>query len=57
MVELGLVGPATTNAHAAAFTAGNGRAIRQRHRGVTAVPADHQGAWRGSILEAACQQG
>ena len=57
MGELGLICPAATNAHAAAFTAGHRCSIRQRHRGVTTIPADHQSARGGSVLEAACQQG
>jgi hypothetical protein len=35
--ELGLVGAAAANAHAAAFTAGHRCSVRQRHRGVTAI--------------------
>lgn len=56
MAELGLVGPAATDAHTAAFTAGHRCSIRQRHRRMTAVPADHQSAQGGSVLKAACQQ-
>ena len=51
MAELGLVGPAATDAHAAAFTAGHRCSIRQRHRRMTAVPADHQSARGGSVLK------
>jgi hypothetical protein len=57
MGELGLVGPAATNAHAAAFTAGYRCSIRQRHRCMTAILPDHQSARGGSVFEAACQQG
>ena len=47
MAELRLVGPTATNPHATAFAAGDGGAVWQRHRGVAAVPADHQSAGRG----------
>lgn len=57
MSELGLVCPAATNSHAVAFTAGYRCSIRQRHRCMTAIPADHQSARGGSVFEAACQQG
>ena len=56
MAELRLVGAAATNAHATAFAAGDRSSVGQRHRGVAAVPADHQSAGRGPVLEATCQQ-
>ncbi len=57
MGELRLVGPTATDPHATAFAAGHRCSIGQRHRGVAAVPADHQSARGGSIFEATRQQG
>jgi hypothetical protein len=56
MSESGLVGARTADVDATTFSAGDGRSIRQRHRGVAAVPADDNGVGSGSILEAASQQ-
>lgn len=55
--ELALEGTAATNSDAAALTAGHRSAVRQRHGGVAAVPADVQGAGRGAGQEAAGAQG
>jgi len=54
--ESGLVGACTAEVYAAMLSAGDGRSIRQCHRGVAAVPADDYGVGGGSILEAAGQQ-
>ena len=56
VTELRLIGTATADPHTAALAAGHGCAVGQRHRGVSAVPADHQCAGRGAVFEAARQQ-
>ena len=55
--ELWLVGTTATDVYAAAFTAGHRCSVGQGRRRVVAIPPDHQGIGRGSVLEATLQQG
>ena len=57
MAELRLVGAAATDTHArATLTTGHRSAVGQSHRGVPAVPTDHDRVGRGAVVESTRQQ-